>query len=300
VHTVPDHLKGLLITALGVIILSPDALLVRLVDSDIWTTIVWRGVLTFLALAAGLAVSHRGRLLAAFRSTGRWGLLVSLFFAVNTTLFVYSVTHTAAANTLVIIAGGPLFGAVLSRIFLREHVAAETWVATLLVVGGIGVLVGDGLQQGTWTGDLAGIVVALSLSANFVVMRHRKDISMVPATALGALTSGVVVLAVMLASGHGPPAVAVPQDWLWIAAMGLVVVPGAFGFITIGPRYITAPEVGLLMLLETVLGPLWVWLALGELPTATAAAAGVFVVVTLVAYFTVRLRRQARARRAAA
>jgi drug/metabolite transporter (DMT)-like permease len=172
-------------------------------------------------------------------------------------------------------------------------------VATVLVLSGIAVLVGDGLQQGTWAGDLAGIVVSLSLSANFVVMRHRKDINMVPATALGALWSALAVAAGALALGHAPPVPIGAGDLPWMLAMGLVVVPGAFGLITIGPRYITAPEVGLLMLLETLLGPLWVWLVLNELPTPTAFAAGVFVVVTLIGYFTVRLKRQAAARYAA-
>lgn len=300
VNTVSDHVKGLLITALGVGILSPDALLVRLVDAGPWPIVVWRGVLTFLALAAALAVIRRGRLWTAFRAVGRWGLVSSLFFATNTTVFVYSITHTAAANTLVIIAGGPLFGAVLSRIFLRERVAPETWAATVLVVAGIAVLVWDGLHQGTWTGDLAAIVAALSLSANFVVMRHRKDINMVPATALGGLWSALAVAAVGGALIGLDAVTVAPGDFVWVAAMGLVVVPGAFGLITIGPRYITAPEVGLLMLLETLLGPLWVWLLLNDLPTPTALAAGVFVVVTLIVYFTVRLRRQAAPRGAPA
>jgi len=286
-----EHIKGLLITAAGVILLSPDAVLVREVGAPEATTVIWRGLLSGIVLAVALAVAHGGGLGRAVRGMGRWGVVCGALFAVNTTLFVYSIEHTAAANTLVIIAGGPLFGAVLSRFALGEAVAAETWIATMLVVLGIGVVVGDGLAQGTWRGDLAGIVVSLSLSANFVIMRKRKDISMVPATGLGFFASGVIALAAAAVGAVPGPVVPPSGDVVPLVLMGAAVLPAAFGLITLGPRRITAPEVGLLMLLETVLGPLWVWLLRGELASATALAAGAFVVVTLCVYFTVRLRR---------
>lgn len=294
VHLASDHAKGLAITGIGVLILSPDALLIRLLTIDPWTTVFWRGLLTFVTLSAALAIFHRGRLWEAFRATGRWGLVSSAIYGLNITAFVYSINHTAVANTLVIIAAAPLLAAILSRVFLREAVAAETWLATLVVAVGIAAVFWDGLAQGTWTGDLAALLTALCLAGNFTVLRHRKDINMVPATALGGLWAAVT-LGVL---GLGPWALVAPfamgpQDAMIVALLGLVIVPVAFGLITIGPRYITAPEVGLLILLETILGPLWVWLALGERASDLALSGGALVVVTLGIYFTIRLRRHA-------
>lgn len=284
-----DHAKGLAITGFGVLVLSPDALLLRLLSIDPWTTVFWRGLLTFVTLTAALAIIYRGRIREAFQATGRWGLVSSAFYAANITAFVYSINNTAVANTLVIIAAAPLLAAIFSRIFLREPVALETWIATLVVVGGISIVFWDGLGRGTWAGDLAALLTALCLAGNFTVLRHRKDINMVPATALGSLWAALVLGLL----GAAAPFEMSVQDAMVIALLGFVIIPIAFGLITIGPRYITAPEVGLLMLLETILGPLWVWLALDELASDMALSGGALVVMTLAVYFTIRLRRQA-------
>ncbi len=281
-----DHAKGLAITGLGVLVLSPDALLLRLLTLDPFTTVFWRALLMGLTLAGVLAVVYRGRADRALRAVGRWGLVSAHVYALNMISFVYSIHHTAVANTLVIIAAAPLFAAILSRLFLGEGVRLETWAATLVVLAGIAIVFWDGLAQGTWDGDLAALVTALCLAGNFTILRHRKHIDMVPATALG----GFIAAGFLLVIGAASPLAPDGRDWLVLAVLGLFVVPVAFGLITIGPRYITAPEVGLLMLVETVLGPLWVWLALGERASALSLTGGGIVLVTLAVYFTWRLR----------
>ncbi len=286
-----EHMKGLAITGLGVLVLSPDALLLRLIAVDPWTVVFWRGLLTFLTLAAVMAVLNGGRPGAPFRAVGRWGLVSAAIYGTNLAFFVYSINNTAVANTLVIIAAAPLFAAIFSRLFLREPVRPETWIATILVILGIAVVFWDGLGRGTWDGDVAAVIVALCLAGNFTVLRHRKHINMVPATALGALAAALVVL---VAGAAAPLSPSGRDIWL-LALLGFVIVPVAFGLITIGPRYITAPEVGLLLLLETILGPLWVWLALGDRASDTALSGGALVVVTLLVYFTIRLRQQRQA-----
>ncbi len=285
---ISEHMKGLAITSAGVLVLSPDALLLRMLSIDSWTTVMWRSLLMSLVLLAAMAIVERGRPWAAFRGVGRWGLLSSILYAANATSFVYSIHNTAVANTLVIIACSPLIAAVFSRIFLGERVAPETWIATTLVAVGIAVVFWDGLGRGTLHGDLAALATAFFLAGNFTILRFRKHINMIPATALGGFWAALAMLGLGLAA----PFSLNEQDVLVMALLGLVVVPLAFGLITIGPRYITAPEVGLLLLLETVLGPLWVWLALNERASDTALMAGGFVVATLLVYFTVRLRRQ--------
>jgi drug/metabolite transporter (DMT)-like permease len=287
-RSISPHLQGLLLTAFGVLVLSPDALLLRMLQADHWTVVFWRGVLMSFTLVAVMTVLHRGHPLAAFRAVGRWGLVSSVVYGLSSALFVYSITHTAAANTLVIIAGTPLVAAIMSRVLLGERVAPETWIATAAVIGGIALVVSEGLQRGTWDGDLAAFGVTFVQAANFTLLRHRKHVNMVPATALGGLWAALGTVVLGLAEPLAVPAADIPV----LAVLGLFVVPVAFGLITIGPRYITAPEVGLLMLLETVLGPLWVWLALGERAGTLALLGGGLVVITLGVYFAVRLRRQ--------
>jgi len=288
VTALSPHAKGLAITGGGVLVLSPDALLLRLLEVDAWTTIFWRSLLMALALAAVLALWSRGRVWRPFRAVGRWGLLSSVFYGVSATFFVYSINHTDVAHTLIILAATPLVAALGSRALLKERVAPETWIATILTLGGIALVVAESFGRGTLGGDLAAFLVVLAQAGNFITLRHRKAVNMVPATALGGLWSALAVLLLGLAA----PASLRGDDVAIMAVLGLVVVPLAFGLITIGPRFITAPEVGLLFLVETILGPLWVWWVLGEAVGALALLGGGIVIVTLAVYFTLRLRRQ--------
>jgi drug/metabolite transporter (DMT)-like permease len=281
------HAKGLAIVTLGVLILTPDALLVRLIGIDHWNLLVWRGFLQGFGLLLLLLAFYRGGTLASFRAIGRRGLAASLVFATGTVLFIVALTHTSAANTLIIVASSPFFSALASRIFLGERIAPATWGAILLALGGIGLLAVEGLGRGAFLGDLAALGVAVTLGANFTILRHARAVNMIPAMALSGFLVGLV------ASLFAVPVALSDGQLGYMLVMGLVVVPLSFALITLGPRYLPAPEVSLLLLLETVLGPFWVWLVIGERPGPLALAGGAVVVATLAAHSALALRRQA-------
>lgn len=282
--------QGRALTALGVLVLSPDALLVRLVTTDVWTVVWGRTALTALAIAVFLAVRHRG---AAAQIIGgsldRLGLLVAVLFGTGTVLFVLAVTYTAVANVLVILAAGPLFGAFLSRAFLAERIRTETWVASVAVLAGLAAIFADSLGTGSLFGDACALGASLATSAAFVTLRRFRGPSALVLVGTGSLLAAVAV------TGLAHPGSITGPDLLVLVVLGGFVLPVAFGLIFIGPRHIPAPEVGLLMLLETALGPLWVWLVLAEVPTATVFAAGALVVATLAIHSGVTLRRERRA-----
>ncbi len=284
-----EHAKGLVLTTLGVLILTPDTLLIRLVDIDQWSMIFWRGVLMALGLAAGVVAKERRNSIKAFRRTGATGLGVALCFALSSIMFVFAVQHTTVANTLIIVATSPMFAAVLAWKVLGERTPRRTLAAIAATTCGILIVVGDGLGQGSWVGDLAALATALAMAGIFVLTRKKRDINMVPAAAAGAGLAALLVLGAGLAAP-----LSVPADQLhWLLIMGLFVLPVSFGLITVGPRYLPAPEVGLLLLLETVLGPIWVWLATGEGASPAALIGGAIVVTTLSIHAMVGLRRQA-------
>ncbi|MPZ10080.1 MAG: EamA family transporter [Kiloniellaceae bacterium] len=287
----PDHHKGLLLTSLGVLALTPDSLLVRLIDADPFTLLVWRGLLQALGVLAILAVLHRGRVAAPFRAVGRWGLVLAVVFAAGTVFFILALSLTAVADVLVIVAAAPLAAAVLSLVFLGEGVPLRTWIAISLTLVGIALLVSEDLGSGSLLGDLAAAACALCIGATFTITRHGRAVSMVPAMALAGLVTAAMALPFALLLEDGPWLFAGAQLG-YTLAMGLVVVPVSFALITLGPRYLPAAEVGLLMLLETVLGPLWVWLVLGEHPGELALAGGALVVLTLAGHAATGGRRQ--------
>ena len=282
----PDHAKGLVIVALGVLVLTPDTLLIRLIALDPWTVLVWRGLLQAVGLSVLIACFYGRETPACFRAVGRRGYAAALLFALGTVLFIVALAHTSVANTLIIVASAPFFAALASRVFLGERIARHTWAAIVVALSGIFLLAFESLGSGSLWGDLAALGVAITMGGNFTVVRHARAVNMIPAMALSGLIVGLAALLV------GEPAALDQTQLAWMLVMGLFVVPVSFALITLGPRYLPAPEVSLLLLLETVLGPFWVWLALGEAPGTIALIGGAVVVATLTAHSALALGRR--------
>ncbi|MBI4182516.1 MAG: DMT family transporter [Proteobacteria bacterium] len=281
--------KGLAMALLGVLVLSPDALLVRLVATDHATIIFWRGVLTAVGLCFFLLARDGRAAPLAFRAVLAWrGALLSTLFATSTALFVFSITHTAVANTLVILAASPLFAALLSRFFLGEAARGETWAAILVVLGGLSVILAAGLAGEGFAGDVAAVGNAAFTATSLVVLRHPQTGDPVPAVVVGSLAAALVV------GPAGAPLTVGAADMAALGLLGLVVIPVSFTLLFAAPRYIPAPEVGLVMLLEAALGPALVWLVLGERPSREVLPAGLVIVATLALHSAIALVRDAR------
>ncbi|MDH3454941.1 MAG: DMT family transporter [Desulfuromonadales bacterium] len=270
------HRKGLLLTFVAVLILSPDALLVRLIHCDVWTLLFWRCLLTGAMQSVFLAVVYRGQLLQSFRNIGRTGLLSAGVVTCGSFFFVNSLKQTAAANTLIILAATPVFSSLLSWLFLREKIARHTGVSIAICFGGILLIFSGSLSSGLLLGDLLALGATLMWASNLVILRRGKAVNMIPANLLGNL----MVVPVALLAGAQPLAVSA-TDMTFLLLLGGLVLPISFTMITLGPRYLPAPEVSLILLVETILGPLWVWLALNESPHANTLLAGVLIVGTL-------------------
>ena len=284
-----QQLIGVGLALTGVLVLSPDALLIRLIDTDRATLLFWRTLLEALALWAFLACFYRGRLPTVITSMGRAGVLATAVFALSTILFVTSITLTNAANTLFMLATAPLWAALVSRLVLGERVALRTWVAITCALCGIGVIFAGGLGAGTMLGDLLGLGAALSLAGQLTIARHARATNLVP-----ALAAGMTLNAVLTGVTFATPLAVAAADIVWLGLLGLIVLPVAFGLLTLAPRYIPSPEVSLIMQLEAVLGPLWVWLGVDEVPPVATFVGGAIVVATLVVHSGLGLRDQRR------
>ncbi len=266
--------------------LSPEALLVRLIEADIWTLLFWRCLLTAIMMSLFLACFYRRRFLQSFVATGRTGILSAMTITIGSLLFISSLKHTSAANALVILAATPVISSLLSWLFLREQILLRTWIAILSCFGGILFIFSGSLQQGLLLGDLLALGATAMWAANIVIIRRGKNVNMVPANALGNLA--VVVLAFLL--GAQPLQVS-PSDAGTLLLLGGLILPVSFALITLGPRYLQAPEVSLLLLAGTVFGPLWVWVALGEVPHQRTLIAGVLIISSLAIHTLLSLRQ---------
>jgi drug/metabolite transporter (DMT)-like permease len=273
---------------IGVLAISPDSLVIRLVKMEPLAIAFWRALLMGLGFVLVALFLYRGRTAGRFRSMGRVGLAVAAFGACSNLLFVTAITHTAVSNTLVILAASPVFAAVLSALFLGDRIPPVTWAASLLILAGVAVILNSSVLAGAgvW-GDVSALAASLSTAGMLVVLRRHPGADPIPGLALGGVLAALVV-----APGVGrfvPSA----HDLALLMLLGLVLLPLAIGLITRGPRYLPAPEVGLMMLLETLLGPLLVWLVIGGAPSRASIFAGVLIVCVLAAHSTIALRTQA-------
>ena len=282
------HLRGLMLSAAGIVILSPDALLLRLVgNADMWTVIFYRALFMGGALALGLAVHYRQRFGTALLRIGRLGLASAVLLAASNIGFVGAITHTTATNTLVILATTPLFSAVLGWLIMGEKVPPRTWLSILAAIAGVVVIFHDSLGIGNWLGDLMALGVAFVWGFNLVVVRMAGRCDMTPALAVSGFISAAVALPLA-----GAPAAINAHDLVVLALLGCLVLPLAFGLFIRGTHYVPAAEVALLAPIETVLGPIWVWIGVGETPSSASLLGGAIVLAAVVVNSVLALRHR--------
>ena len=256
-----QHSKGIIITALGVLIISPDGLLTRLIQVDHWTLIFWRALFLSFGMWLIVSLTYPNRAWQKYKSMGRGGVMMVLVYSMGTISFIVAITHTSVANTLIILSTTPLFAAIIGWVFLREPIPVRTWCAILLVGIGIFVISSDSESQtSSLFGDLAAMCGAFFLATGFTVVRRFPAISIFPVISTSGLLTALIILPL------AQPFSATQADMGYLLIMGIYMLPVGTALMFLGPRFIPAAEVGLMLLLESILGPIWVWLALGEQP----------------------------------
>lgn len=284
------HRKGLIITAIGGLALSFDIPLIRSANGEFWSMVVMRnGSVFVMALVLWVCLNFILR-----RKTvlvpGRIGLLIALFYGINGLTFMLAVFNTTTANVVFILAFTSMFAAILSWIFLRERPSNATLLTMAAMVAGVLLIVHDGLSSGNLFGDAMALCSALLLAISLTLSRRSgADMGFVPLIA--AALSGIVALFFLPSGGL---TIAEP---VYILINGIVLLPLAFWCLATGPRYLSAPEVGMFYLVETVLAPIWVWIVFAETPTTQTLIGGSILILALLAHSFWQMRSKARAAR---
>lgn len=287
-------LFGIALALVGVLVLTPDTLLMRLSGLSGWAMLGWRGLgmaVVFLALWALTTHDRRRDLAALF--TGAGGAVV-LCQVANQVFFNLGIASAPVAMVLFGVAVVPVFSAVFAWLLAREPTHPATWIATVLVFVGIAVAASDKGADGAafdtraLLGGLAGLGVAAGLAGSFVLIRVTSGLSILLTIGVGS------VISALLGAGLAGPQ-ALTDGTLWpILLSAFVVLPFAFGAMSRASRHTQAANVSLILLLEVVLGPLWVWAGVGEAPTPRMMLGGAIVVATLAGYIALTARRSRR------
>ena len=282
-----EYKKGFWLTLAGVMAFTPDALLIRLTAIDTFTLAFGRGVLGGTVLILCYIIFVKDGFIAALRPLGWWGVLFVFVQAASSIIFYAAFAFTSAANVLIIFACTPLVAAIFSRVLFGERIAFITKMAILGSALGLGVVTSGSLESGQWVGDGLAFIDVILLGLLFAIIRGRKHSNMLPATGLGLLlASGVSFFFADF------PAMAVNQ-WIWLVLGGAILLPVAISLLTVGPRFLPAAEAAMLTLMESVLGPLWVWMVIGENPGLRSVIGGTIVIGVLLAHSVIRFRSHA-------
>jgi drug/metabolite transporter (DMT)-like permease len=269
-----QHRRGRTYVALAAIAWSTAGLFQRELTVDLATQLAGRAFFAVIGIVAFVAVAERGRVVAAFRDIGRAGLAVAALMAISSGAFIAALNYTSVANVLFLQALAPVLAAVFGT-FVGEPVAQRTWAAIVVAVAGVALMVG-GPSHPSLAGFTLSLLMSVSFAGTIVITRHERQVSMAPATCLSQ--AAVFVCAAPFASASAIGA----EDLALLAGLGITQIGLGLIFLSIGARLIPAAEVALITLLEIVLGPLWVWLALGERPGATTLVGGAIVLAAVV------------------
>lgn len=278
--------SGLLLVAAAAAVWSTGGLIVRLLDvTDSWTISFWRSLFASIFLVGYVLAQGRSESVRWFRQIGLPGVLVGACLAAASLGFVLALGLTTVANTVIILASGPLIAAVLAWLLLGEKINVRTGLAMLLSMVGVGVMVRGSAGGGSRLGDLIALGIAGAFALATVVIRRQRHVRMTPAMLIGTLI-GLTVSGVLAA-----------DLTVSVRDLGLLLVFGGFqlgtgwALFAVGARMAPAAEVTLVSLLETVLGPLWVWLFVDEDPGGSALLGGALVLAALVLNAGLDLRR---------
>lgn len=266
--------RGQTYVALSAVAWSTAGVLQRQLTLDTSTQVLGRAAFAGAALLAYVAVAERGAVAQAFRSVGVAGVAVALCVATASGSFIAALDRTSVARVLFILAVSPVLAALLARVALGEPLVRRTVLAMALALAGVTVMLGAP-GEGNLAGDGLAFCAALAFAVMIVITRWRHDVSMAPATCLAQ-----AVLVVAFLPFAAPGAIG-GDDVGWLAALGIGQIGLGFALLTAGARLIPAAQVGLITLLEVVLGPLWVWLALDERPSTLTLVGGAIVIVAI-------------------
>ena len=284
-NSLTDQKKGSLMAFVAVMFITPDSLFIRLSNVETWSLVFYRGIIPFVLVFIGMLLIYRLKFFNLLRSNGYYGFAYVLTFSVTNIAFVVSIQNTNVANTLIMIATAPMLSAILGSFFLKENPDKKTWLAIFITFFAALYIFYDSIKLGNFFGDILGFVAAMGLAVGAVIIRSAKKLNLVPSAVVGKLI--IALFAMLFVKDYSLN----NNDIYIVPLMCVMCVAIPFVLVTIAPRFITAAEVNLFFLLETIIGPIWVWLIIKEQPTPETIVGGAIIVLTIATHSFLKLKK---------
>ena len=284
-NNLSDQQKGSFLAFVAVMFITPDSLFIRLSNVDTWGLVFYRGFIPFCLVLIGMLIVYKLNFFKMLFNSGYHGLIFITTFSITNITFVVSIQNTNVANTLVMIALAPMLSAILGGIFLKEIPDRNTWAAIGVTFLAAVYIFFDSLQLGNIYGDILGFITALGLAINAVTIRSAKKKNLLPAAVVGKLF--VAIFAMFFIETY----TLIERDLIIVPLMSIMCVAIPFVLVTIAPRFIPAEEVNLFFLLETIIGPFWVWMVIKEQPSLETIQGGSIIILTIAIHSYLKLKK---------
>ena len=286
--TLSTYTRGTLLMVIGVLVLSPDSGVLRLISGDPYVISFWRGLGVCVVIWC-FAILRSPKDFAAQLTTPSWlSLGIVLSFGLSSMAFVVSVAYLGAPTTLIFIAMTPLASAIASWVIFREGTDKALWLAIGVAIVGASIA-GSAIPVGTpIEGWLAAVMVPGLTGLGISLTRHFPGDNIWPLYGAASLLVTIVLWFFI-------PSISIPEGTFWLVLFNACfTVPVSFALITIAPKYLPAPEVGLYLLLETLIGPVIVWLLVAEAPRLNDWIGGAMLLSALIGLFSYRMHQSKR------
>ncbi len=273
-------IPGPILIFLGACCLSFGGLIVKSFEgATLWQILFWRSIFFSTVVLIFLLITHKKNIFNSFYKSGFPGLIGGLILSLGYCGYVFAMYNTTVANTNFIIQTQTIFLAVFGYIFLKEKISKLTLFSIILAFIGVIMMVGNSLSPGQTSGNIAAFIMPVSFATLILIVRKFPDIDMIPlqfVAGIGAIIIGYLFSTKIIISSH--------DIFLGFLA-GFFQVGLGFIFITIGARSTPAALVGIIMLTEAVLGPLWAWLFANENPPLVVLYGGVIIISAVLLQF---------------
>jgi len=245
-------------------------------EASIWQILLLRSIFFMLALIIFLISTYKKNTIKIIKDAGYSALLGGLVMSLSFIAFVVSMSNTTVANVVFIISTQTMFLAIFGYFYLKEKITLISFISIVLAMSGIAVMVGDSLSSGSFFGNIVALAIPINFSILVMIIRKNKNLDMIPAIFYSGIFSiiyGLILSETFVFTSH---------DILMGFYLGVPQL--AFGFIciTIGSRSTPSTTIGLLMLTETVFGPIWVWLFLNEIPPVSVFIGGAIIILAII------------------
>ena len=279
-------LPGPLLIFFGALSLSFGGLIVKSFEgATLWQILFWRSLFFSLTVLTFLIITYKSKVLKSFYDSGLPGLIGGLILSIGFCGYVFAMYNTTVANTNFIISLQILFLAILGFFFLKEKINLITLISIILAMSGVLLMVGNSLSPGELSGNLAAFTMPITFAVLIMIVRKFPSVDMVPAQFVAGISSCLIGLSL------SPTIMISPHDIFLGFLAGFFQIGFGFIFITIGARTTPSAMVGIIMLSESVLGPIWAFLFVSEIPSLYGLIGGAIILFAVLLQFYTLLKK---------